>query len=286
MKTVSRFATGSEAGAWKKTALRWIGVAGVLLGTLIAFETRALACLTSLQCSGSTPICNVVSMMCQPCANDLECIARLSGTVCVLTGPMAGQCVASVSDAGSDADAAEASTDGSGADSAADSGQDSAGNISDAPPDTASGGDGGGPDAADGSGGEAGEEDAPADGVVAPSDGAVDSGFDSAGGVETSTDSAPEDSAVARDTGAAADASLGDAPSRDGNGTPMPEANEGAAPPDAPSAPQDTSLGSDDALVIEGGGCSCHASPEPAIPRGMVAVFFGLALFRWRRPRR
>jgi MYXO-CTERM domain-containing protein len=282
MKTVSRFATGSEAGVWKKTALYWIAVAGVFLGTLTAFETRALACLTSLQCSGSTPICNVLSMLCQPCTNNVDCIARLSGTVCVLTGPMAGQCVASVSDAGSDAgsdaDAAEASSDGSGADSSADSGQDSAGNSPDAPPDTTSSG--------DSSGAEAGEEDAPADSVVAPGDGPGDSGSDSAGSVEASTDSAPEDSTAARDTGAAADGSLEDAPSPDGNGTPLPEAHEVAGPPDSPSEPQDTSLGSDDAVVIQGGGCSCHASPGPATPQGMVAVFVGLALWRRRRPHR
>ena len=294
MRTVWRIFSRSSARAGAETVPRWVGVLAVFVATLLGFETQAFGCLTDLGCSGSTPICDTVTMMCKACASDLECIALLSGTICVTTGPLQGQCV--LNDAGADAG------DASNSDAAADSGQDGSGGGTDAGADVepdageAEGGSdasSGGPEGGSESGADAGadspgpsEQDAQ-DGssnstpeAEAGNDGAGESGVDGAGNVESSADSATDVSLSSGDTGTREggqdDSAVTDSTAR--------EMSESGVSGDGSPMAEDSSADDTDP-ILEGGGCACRASPTPTPPSVLLVALLGPALWvrrRWR----
>src|SRR5580698_363867 len=97
--------TGHDHGWLRCSALgRMLGHAGAALACVLAIvcglEPRAYACLSDVNCSGTTPICGL-SLACRACENDLECGAPLSGNVCATSGAPQGACVSGgpVSDA-------------------------------------------------------------------------------------------------------------------------------------------------------------------------------------------
>jgi len=174
MRTVWRIFSRSSARAGAKTVARWVGVAALFVATLLGFEAEAFGCLTDLQCSGSTPICDTLSMTCKACASNLECIALLAGTICVTSGPLQGQCV--LNDAGADAG------DASSSDAAADSGQDGSGGGTDAGADAE-------PDAGEADGGS----DASSGGPEGGSESGADTGTDSPSPSESGADASEQD---------------------------------------------------------------------------------------------
>jgi MYXO-CTERM domain-containing protein len=76
---------------------RIVASAAVVVGGLFAAEADASACITGAGCSGSTPVCDLLSFSCRACKNDTECGSPVSGNVCGSNGA----CVKGVADAGS-----------------------------------------------------------------------------------------------------------------------------------------------------------------------------------------
>lgn len=57
-------------------AWRWVAVVAIVIVTFIGREAVAAACVTNLDCSGTTPICDPSSLSCRGCASTLECTAK------------------------------------------------------------------------------------------------------------------------------------------------------------------------------------------------------------------
>ncbi len=75
------------------------GLFGAALALAMTFgvESRASACSGDSDCPADAPICDSTSHACRACTSSLDCSVLVNVPICVLSGPLTGQCVACVS---------------------------------------------------------------------------------------------------------------------------------------------------------------------------------------------